>query len=78
MIGGPIALTGWREAPALGASFIVGFYGMFVCTLAALIIVFASAGKLDQRVHRILGGVAGAALIGFGLYQIGTGTMALT
>ena len=78
VIGGPIALTGWREAPVLGAIFVVGFYGVFVCTLAALIIVFASAGKLDSRVHRTLGGVAGIALIGFGLYQIWSGTMALT
>ena len=77
VIGGPIMLTGWREAPILGVSFIAGFYGMFVCSLAALIIVFASAGRLDPRVHRILSGVAGAALIGFGLYQIVKGVKAV-
>jgi len=77
VIGGPIMLTGWHDAPILGVSFIAGFYGVFVCCLAALIIVFASAGKLDPRVHRILSGVAGAALIGFGLYQIVKGVKAV-
>ncbi len=77
VIGGPIVLTGWREAPGLGASFIVGFYGMFVCSLAALIIVFASAGKLDARVHRLLSAAAGIALVAFGVYQCVTGTIAL-
>ena len=77
IVGGPIVLTGWRTSPALGIVFISGFYGTFICGLAVLIIVFASAGKLGPRVSKILGGIAGLALAVFGIYQISTGLAAL-
>lgn len=77
VVAGPIVLTGWRTSPALGIAFISGFYGTFICGLAVLIIVFASAGKLGARISKILGGIAGLALAVFGIYQISTGLAAL-
>lgn len=77
IVGGPIALSGWRSSPGLGVIFFVGFYGTFVCALAALIILFASAGRVNPRLTRILGGVAGLALAAFGLYQVVTGLRAV-
>jgi len=77
IVGGPIVLTGWRTSPALGIAFICSFYGTFICGLAVLIIVFASAGKLGPRISKILGGIAGLALAVFGIYQISTGLAAL-
>jgi threonine/homoserine/homoserine lactone efflux protein len=75
VIGAPIVLEGWRESPTLGIAFLAGFYGLFICILAALIVLFASAGKLDERVNKVLKVFAALALLTLGLYQIVTGLM---
>ncbi|MFH1488740.1 MAG: LysE family transporter [Pseudomonadota bacterium] len=77
VVAGPIMLTGWRKTPGLGISFISGFYITFVCSLAVLILIFATAGRLDPRVNKILNGLAAFALFAFGLYQIINGIMAV-
>jgi threonine/homoserine/homoserine lactone efflux protein len=77
VVAGPIMLSGCRESLGLGIGFTAGFYGMFVCTLMALIVVFAAAGRLNAKLNRGLTMLAGAALLGFGLYQIGIGTVAV-
>jgi threonine/homoserine/homoserine lactone efflux protein len=77
MVGGPIVLSGWRASPGLGVSFLAGFFGTLVCGLGGLIILFATAGRLDPKVNRVLSVVAFGALIAFGLYQVGTGITAL-
>lgn len=77
VVAGPIVLTGWQQSAGLGLSFIAGFYATFVLGLAALIIIFATAGKLDPRVNKILSVVTGVALVIFGLLQIVTGVTAL-
>jgi len=77
VVGGPIVLSGWRESAAMGIGFLVGFYGTFVAGLAALIMVFASAGKINPKANRMLRGIAAAALLGFGLYQIIIGIKAI-
>lgn len=76
-VGGPIVLGGWRESPELGISFLVGFFGTFVLGLGLLILAFSSAGKLDPKVTRMLSGIACAALLAFGLYQISLGARAV-
>jgi threonine/homoserine/homoserine lactone efflux protein len=76
VVGGPIVLSAWRQFPLLGVAFLSGFFGTFVCSLALLIILFATAGRLDPRVHRFLSVLSFAALVAFGLYQIGTGLAA--
>ena len=68
MVGGPIILSGWRESPELGLSFIVGFFGTFICGLSVLIFAFATAGKLNPKMNQILRGISAAALVGFGIY----------
>jgi len=77
VVGGPIVLSGWRESAAMGIGFLVGFYGTFVAGLAALIMVFASAGKINPKANRMLRGIAAAALLGFGFYQIIIGIKAI-
>ncbi len=73
VVAGPILLEGWRQAPRLGLSFLLGFYGTMVSGLAGLIILFATARQLGPKVTRILSGVSAAALLIFGLYQIWEG-----
>ena len=77
VVAGPIALTGWRTSPALGITFLAGFYGTFISSLVVLIILFASAGKLGPRMTKILGLVAALALVAFGIYQVTTGVAAV-
>jgi threonine/homoserine/homoserine lactone efflux protein len=77
MVGGPIVLSGWRESASLGITFLAAFFGTFVCSLAALIVVFGTAGRIDPRLSRILGVIAFAALLAFGLYQIVVGVTGL-
>lgn len=77
VVAGPILLSGWRESAGLGITFVIGFYGTFVCSLAALIIVFASAGRLNPKINRLLSLLTCVALLLFGLYQVVRGLMAV-
>ncbi|MBW1723087.1 MAG: LysE family translocator [Deltaproteobacteria bacterium] len=77
IIGGPIVLTGWKKSPAYGIVFLGGFYGVFILSLGVLIILFASAGRLDERVSKVLRIVAALALAGFGVYQVVSGLSSL-
>jgi len=74
VVGVPIILTGWRETPGFGIGFIAGFFGTFICSLSILIIIFSTAGRIDNRVTRILMGLTAAALFIFGMYQVSVGT----
>lgn len=75
LVGGPLFLSGWREAPVKGIGFLTGFYGAMVASMAGIVLVCAAAGKRDDRLSRLLSGVSGVALAGFGLYQIAQGSM---
>ncbi len=76
MVGGPIILSGWRESAGFGIGFIVGFFGTFVIGLTVLIVLFATAGKINPKANILIRGIAGVALIGFGCYQIAIGIRA--
>ena len=72
-MAGPILLEAWRIWPPRGVAFVVGFYVTFVVSLGAFIFVVGSARNVHPRVHQTLVAVAGVALAGFGLWQIGSG-----
>jgi len=73
VLAGPIFLQGWRSAPAIGLSFMLGFYAALIGGFAGLILLFATARQLGPRVTRGLNGFAAVALFLFGLYQLGQG-----
>ena len=73
VISGPILLSAWRESPGLGVSFLIGFYGIFILSLSALIILFATAGRLNPVVNRGITIFTCGALIVFGVHQFLTG-----
>ena len=77
-IGGPILLDGWRAEPALGLVFLAGFYAVLLSGTAALIGLFSTAARLGSQVTRTLNGVAGLALIAFGLWQLWLSVMQWT
>jgi threonine/homoserine/homoserine lactone efflux protein len=73
LVTGPILLTGWRETPAYGVGFIVGFYVTMIVSLVTIILLFSTARQLGPRINHILLGVSALALLGFGLYQLWLG-----
>jgi len=73
IVAGPILLEGWRQAPRLGLSFLIGFYGTIVAGFAGLIILFATARQLGPKVTKALSGISAAALLVFGIYQVWEG-----
>jgi hypothetical protein len=72
-VTGPILLRGWRENPAYGISFLLGFYVSMVVNLGLIIVVFSSARQLGPKVSHLLVGISAIALFCFGLYQLKLG-----
>ena len=75
LIAGPVLLRGWQEAPMLGVSFLLGFYFAMLGCLVLLVVLFGVARQLGPQVNRVLIGVSGLAMLGFGIYQIVQGVL---
>lgn len=73
LVAGPTFLTGWRNAPASGIAFLLGFYITLVGTLAAIIIAFGTARQLGPQVTRVMIGLSIVILACFGIYQLWLG-----
>ena len=73
LVTGPILIAGWRETPAFGVAFMLGFYITFVLCLMLIIFIFGAMQNLGQKVRRALVGVSAIALLCFGLYQLWLG-----
>jgi threonine/homoserine/homoserine lactone efflux protein len=67
---GPILINGWRSSPANGIALLAGFYVVIVTSMAGMILLFASARKLGNRVQKTLIAVSSVALACFGFYQL--------
>jgi threonine/homoserine/homoserine lactone efflux protein len=72
-IAGPIFLEGWRQTPAHGLAFLLGFYGALIGGFMGFVVLFGVVGQASPRLNRALGTVSAVALFGFGLYQIWLG-----
>lgn len=70
LLAGPIVIDGWRQSPAMGLSFVVGFYMALIGGFAAFIILLGTASRFGPRVSKTLGFAAATALFVFGLYQL--------
>lgn len=73
VVAGPILLEAWRQAKTLGVSFVSGFYGTFVLSLALFIIMFGTVGRMRPRLNHLLSIISALALVVFGFYELGTG-----
>ncbi len=76
-ISGPILVAGWRERPALGLAFLLGFYAALIGGMALFVLLVGLTGRIDPRLNRALAAFAVVALAGFGLYQLLTGLRAV-
>jgi threonine/homoserine/homoserine lactone efflux protein len=75
LVGAPILLDAWRQAPPLVIGFLLGFYATIVASLAGIILLFGTARQLGPRVTRALLGISALALLGFGFYQLWLGLL---
>ncbi len=73
LVTGPILLMGWRETPAHGIGMLVGFYLTLIVSLGGIILLFDTAGRVGQKMHRALLLASVLALACFGVYQVGIG-----
>lgn len=78
VVAGPIVLQAWREqSPAVGLSFVLGFYLMFVLGLVGLTILFGTVGQMSERLNKLLSVLAAVSLLLFGFYQLWVGVTAI-
>ena len=70
LINGPNLLLAWGVSPWWGAAYLVSFYGVFILTNIALILVFSSMRKMGEQVRRTLLLVSALILAGFAVYQL--------
>lgn len=73
LVTGPILVTGWRETPVFGITFMLGFYSTFIFFLMLIIFVFGAMHNLGEKVQRALIGISAVALFCFGMYQVWLG-----
>ncbi len=73
LVMGPLLIKCWTENPVDGIALLVAFYGSMIIFSALMVILFAAAGNLGQRVHRISILVSASALAIFGFYQLAMG-----
>jgi threonine/homoserine/homoserine lactone efflux protein len=76
-VTGPMLIRGWRERPANGIVFLVGFYLAMVGALAGMIVLLGTARQLGPRVNRVLLGASAIVLACFGTYQLWLGLSAI-
>jgi len=69
LINGPNLLKVWAISPWWGLAYLGAFYGVFILTNIALIVLFASMGRMGEKVRRVLLLISALVLAGFALYQ---------
>jgi threonine/homoserine/homoserine lactone efflux protein len=67
---GPILINGWRASPANGIALLAGFYAVIISSMAAMILLFATARRLGNRVQKAMIAISSVALACFGIYQL--------
>ena len=70
LINGPNLLLAWGVSPWWGVAYLVSFYGVFILTNIALILVFSGMRQMGERVRRTLLLVSAVILAGFAVYQL--------
>jgi threonine/homoserine/homoserine lactone efflux protein len=69
LINGPNLIQAWEIAPWWGIAYIATFYGVFILSNIALILMFSSMRQLGEHVRRGLLLVSALVLAGFAIYQ---------
>lgn len=70
LVTGPILISGWKQSPLDGLSFLAAFYLVMIASLLGILALFGAAKGLGQQVSRFLLGISVLALALFGLLQL--------
>jgi threonine/homoserine/homoserine lactone efflux protein len=70
LINGPNLLLAWGVSPWWGVAYLASFYGVFILSNIALILVFSSMRKMGEQVRRTLLLISALILAGFAVYQL--------
>ena len=73
LVMGPLLLKAWQMAPFNGIVLLIGFYATMVLSLFGTIMLFSALRNLGAKINRVLIGISGIALGGFGLYGLWSG-----
>jgi threonine/homoserine/homoserine lactone efflux protein len=69
-VGGPILASAWRGATPGALAFLAAFYACLTAGNLALLALAGGLARLGPRASRALGLASGAALVGFGCWQL--------
>ncbi len=69
LINGPNLLRAWAVSPWWGAAYLAAFYGVFILSNIGLILLFATMGRMGEKVRRGLLLLSAVVLAGFAVYQ---------
>ena len=70
LINGPNLLLAWAVSPWWGVAYLVSFYGVFIISNIALILIFSSMRSMGEKVRRALLLASAIILAGFGAFQL--------
>lgn len=70
LINGPNLLKVWSVSPWWGAAYLGAFYGVFILSNIALILLFATMRRMGEQVRRGLLLASAILLAGFAVYQV--------
>lgn len=70
LINGPNLLEAWAISPWWGVGYVICFYGVFILSNIALILMFSSMRKMGEQVRKGLLLVSAIVLGGYALYQL--------
>ncbi len=74
---GPMVVTAWHARPANAVALLVTFYAILIATMAAMVVVVATARFLNARLQHTLIGISALILAGLGVYLLVAGAIAL-
>ena len=69
LINGPNLLQAWGISSWWGVSYIISFYGVFILTNIALILLFSFMRRMGEKVRKVLLLISTVVLAGFAIYQ---------
>lgn len=75
VVNGPIVIRAWGQSPAAALLFVGSFYAVLIGGLAAWVLAFHQARRLDARIVRGLLLLSGIVLLLFGLLLLRSGLM---
>jgi threonine/homoserine/homoserine lactone efflux protein len=77
LVMGPMLINGWSVSPKNGIALLIGFYSSMIIYSTVMVVLFAAAGNLGQRINRISLGISVIAFVFFGFYQLWSGITGL-